>query len=68
MDAPVVPMKLASTAPMSRKTQFTNGVASPFTRMWMPPLTTKSEPMSAMKLTYSCATWSIRPAAPSART
>ena len=33
MDAPVVPMKFASTAPTSRKRQFTNGVASPFTRM-----------------------------------
>ena len=37
------------------------------TLLWMPPLTTNSEPTNAMKLTYSCATWSIRPAAPSAK-
>lgn len=28
------------------------GVGSPFTRMWMPPETTNSDPISAMKLTY----------------
>jgi hypothetical protein len=39
IEAPVVPMKFASTAPMRRKTQFTTGVASPFTRMWIPPET-----------------------------
>ena len=51
--APVVPKMLAMTAPMNRKITFLNGVASPLTPTWMPPATTKSEPTSAMKLTYS---------------
>ena len=55
MDAPVVPMRFASTAPMSKNSVLMAGVASPFTRMLIPPLITKSEPTSAMKLTYSCA-------------
>ena len=35
-------------------------VASPLTLMWMPPETTKSEPITAMKLTYSCAMQNTR--------
>ena len=40
IEAPVVPSKLASTAPRNRKITFARGVASPFTLMWMPPDTT----------------------------
>ncbi len=53
IEAPVVPMKLASTAPIARKTTLTIGVASPFTLMWMPPETTNNEPIRQMKEKYS---------------
>ena len=33
IEAPVVPMKFAATAPTARKATFTAGVASPRTRM-----------------------------------
>jgi hypothetical protein len=53
IDAPVVPITFASTAPMAKKIVFTIGVASPLTRMLMPPEITNRDPTSAMKLTYS---------------
>ena len=65
MEAPVVPTKLASTAPHARKRVLRSGVDSPRTRMWMPPATMKSAPMRVMKLMYSCATSSM--CAPSRR-
>ena len=48
-----MPSTLATIAPMPRKAVLASGVASPLTLMWIPPDTTKSEPMSAMKLKYS---------------
>jgi hypothetical protein len=59
IEAPVVPMKFAATAPIARNTTFSAGVASPFTFRCIPPATTKREPINAMKETYSsevCAT------------
>ena len=58
MEAPVVPITFAISAPMARKTTLSSGVASPFTLRWMPPATTKREPMSTMNEKYSC---SVRP-------
>ncbi len=54
IEAPVVPMRLAATAPMARNTTLSRGVASPFTLRWMPPATTNSEPMRQMNEKYSC--------------
>ena len=53
IEAPVVPKRLANTAPTARKTQFTSGVASPFTLMWIPPETMYKELIRTIKLTYS---------------
>ena len=36
IDAPVVPMRFASSAPMSRKTTFVFGVASPLSFIFLP--------------------------------
>ncbi len=53
IEAPVVPMKLAATAPTARKTTFASGVAPPLTLRWIPPATTKREPIRAMNEMYS---------------
>jgi hypothetical protein len=46
-------MKLAATAPMARKATFASGVAPPLTLRWIPPATTKREPVSPMNEMYS---------------
>lgn len=53
LEAPVVPSRFAIIAPKSRKRVLSRGVARPPTPRCMPPATTKSEPMSTMKLKYS---------------
>jgi hypothetical protein len=60
MDAPVVPRRFETTAPMARRMTFAWGVDLPFILIWMPPETTKSEPISAIKLMYSNAVLIIR--------
>gem|GEM_PF-6232846 len=60
IEAPVVPITLAITPPTNRKSTFKRGVDSPFTVMCTPPATTKSDPIRAMKLRYSCPTCTSR--------
>ena len=50
-DAPVVPMMLASAAPMARNATLTSGVPISAPRTRMPPEIANSEPSSAMNAT-----------------
>ena len=53
IEAPVVPKRLAMTAPKSRRMQLARGVAFRDTWMTMPPEMMYSAPSNTMKLTYS---------------
>ena len=53
MDAPVVPMKLASTAPMIKIPALSAGVPCRLPRIWMPPATVNSAVNKTMKGMYS---------------
>ena len=51
----MVPMKLARTAPTTRKVRFTRGVATRLPVRWMPPDTVNRASNRTMKETYSVA-------------
>ncbi len=53
MLAPVVPIRLASTAPTARKPVLMTGVACRSPRSTIPPEIVNSAPSSMMKETYS---------------
>ncbi|MDT4881332.1 hypothetical protein FQZ97_1171840 [compost metagenome] len=53
IEAPVVPMKLASTAPMARMAVLSPGAPCRLPRMWMPPATVNSAVSRMMKGMYS---------------
>ena len=64
IDAPVVPMKLASAVPMASSAVFAAGAPWMLPRMTMPPATVKSARSSRMKGTYSkSAVWARAPSA-----
>ena len=68
IEAPVVPTRLASTAPAASSAVFISGVPDSDPRTWMPPVMTNSVPSRAMKDTYSwpfSSSW-CTPAAPNA--
>ena len=50
-EAPVVPMRLASSAPTARKAVLTSGVPASAPRRQMPPEIANSAPSSAMNAT-----------------
>ena len=53
IEAPVVPIIFEITAPNSRNTALTNGVAFLFTLTNIPPAATNNEPNNAMNERYS---------------
>jgi hypothetical protein len=66
IEAPVVPMTLASTAPIARIAVFRPGAPCKLPRMWMPPATVKSAVSRMMNGMYSAtsACTSCTPASP----
>ncbi len=58
MDAPVVPMSEASTAPSARSPVFSPGVPASVPRTTIPPEMMNSAPSRMMNAAYSCALWS----------
>ncbi len=54
-EAPVVPIRLASTAPTRRTKVLRSGVPEREPPMWMPPVTMNSDPRRHMKAMYSSA-------------
>ena len=66
--APVVPSRLARTAPRPSMPVFTSGVPASDPRMWMPPAITNSAAMTMMNAAYSpsFSPSTARPGSPSA--
>jgi hypothetical protein len=65
MEAPVVPTRLASTAPTASSCVFWSGVPARDPLRWTPPAMTNRVPSKAMKAAYSPALWvsqGVRPA------